>query len=139
LTNDGQVYNGTVHIPIYKTDKRIDQVAVQNTWYTALDTTANVRLIDIATNMITADETIEIRITIDGVTMSGIGVSQTAGTWYHWFNAPTNADCLIGGTLESQAYRAFLLEGRSIKVEFRKTTAAGLNHLFCQVRYEVFT
>ena len=122
-------------VPAHKTDAKLSQAAAQNTWYTVLDTARNVRVIGILANMATTGEDISIRITIDGVVIEG-SVSAVAGTTYF-------ADAVQsfggGGTIlalsGSPILKAFLLEGRSVKIEIRKTTAAGAGTLHCFVTY----
>ena len=51
----------------YQAPAVLNQAApVQNTWYTILDTTPNVRIYDIVINVEDVDESLDVRVTIDG-------------------------------------------------------------------------
>ena len=125
-------------VPAYKTPAVLNQAApVQNTWYTVLDTTLNCCVISIAALVATADETLEVKATVDGVTIAAVSLAATFNTTYYVKLLTTET----GGYLQLQAsdgyavYRAFLFEGRSVKVEIRKTTATGAGNLKCCVVY----
>jgi len=110
--------------------------AIQDQWYTVLDTTRNVRIYVFYARMDTADETIEGRITVDGQTILVTAINLTAGTTYFARRAadPT-AETLYWDNVMTQKETPFLLEGRSILIEIRKTTAAGANNLRALVAY----
>lgn len=111
-------------------------VAVQNEWNTVLDTTANARILMIYVTMVTADEDIAIKVTIDGRTLE-----MTAETLTH----DTDYVAVLTGEAEPAMFTfkdftalpvpPLMLEGRSVKVEVRKTTANGANTLTCRVHY----
>jgi hypothetical protein len=119
----------------YKGQNTLAQaLPVQNTWYTVLGTTLNARIIDIYAYMSNATaETLEVKVTIDGLTLVGTGVS-VAGTAYFamWETGNTG---FIFSTTAGVYSRAFLIEGRSVKIEIRKTTANDTATLYCSVRY----
>jgi hypothetical protein len=100
---------------------------VQNTWYTILDTTLNCRLYSVSVLVWGTNETLEVRVTIDGEVLSG-SLAATHTTYYYVHALLYAAGFAIDGN-------AFLIgnytpfEGRSIKVEVRKTTAAGTGTL----------
>ena len=111
--------------------------AVQNTWYTVLDTTKNCRLINVVMTMQTANEDLELRLTIDGVVWVGGQANAVAGTDYLCFISYYGAALNIT-TTDYSIYRAFLIEGRSVKVEIRKTSANGANRLDGHVIYQTW-
>jgi len=80
-------------------------------------------------------EDLAFRITIDGVVYTATAFTAVAASWY---------DCFVrgyDGTLAMrvyaapplEGYRAFLLEGRSVLVEVRKSTANGVGTLNARV------
>jgi len=107
---------------------------VQNTWYTILDTTANVRLYSLVVRVDTTNETLEVRFTIDGLTISQT-VDATAGTWYR---PRINVDAPTYLEIDATYYLAHgytFLEARSLKIEVRKTTAAGTGTMYGRASY----
>ena len=108
----------------HQADAVLNQVAVQNTWYTVLDA-KNTRIINIAWNETIANETIEVRLTVDGNVLAG-SHAATAATWYYiTWDAITAQTLQINSVVTIHVYKAFFLEGRSVKLEFRKTTNLG--------------
>lgn len=119
----------------HQPDVTLDQASpVQNTWYTVLDTTRNCRLYSVSVLVATTGETLEVRITVDGVTITG-GIDATADTVYKaiWYFGTMVANQLYLATADP--HHTFLLEGRSVKVEVRKTTANGTGNLKAKVTY----
>jgi len=114
---------------------------VQNTWYTVLDTTERVRLIMINMQMLTNIETLQVQITVDGVVLAGEQVAAVVGTQYKvCLTASSYAQALALVTSADTAFlglRPFLLEGRSVKVEVRKTTVVGAGNMTASVVYAV--
>jgi hypothetical protein len=116
-------------------------VAVQNIWNTVLDTTKNCRILGFAVEMETAGETVEGRITIDGQTWTFTAFAAAADTPY-WGVVSIDPDTGVMGCYFSATnylvYGAMAcgLEGRSVKVEVRKTTANGANNLKSSVIYQ---
>jgi len=105
----------------------------QNTWYTLLDTTLNALIYAISVRVATTDETIAVRITVDGQVYTG-STAQTKDTWYYWYIRVRD------GTMEASSLTvgvAYIgpLEGRSVKIEVRKTTAAGTGTITGRVIY----
>jgi len=121
---------------------RIDQAApVQNTWYTVLDTTLNVIVYTISVRVETTGETLEARITADGNVYT-TSIAAVAATTY-WIiaqhpepNLPVTASDYSGVSCAAQYFTH--IEARSIKVEVRKTTAAGAGNLRARVNYGVW-
>jgi len=112
----------------HQPDATLVQLApVQNTWYTILDTTSNCRLYSVSVLVWTTGETLEVKVTIDGQVLTGT-LAALPTTYYYCdlllYMAGLSID--INGLLIGK-YTP--LEGRSIKVEVRKTTAAGTGTL----------
>ena len=128
-------------VPEHQADAVLSQAnPVSGTWYTVLDTTKNVRIIAIFTNITwatTQPTPLEVRITIDGQTEIFHLDNPTSTTWYEliaW------ADGGTGGFLSAEDYknlnRPFNLEGRSVKIEARITWATTQpTPLQCRVKY----
>jgi len=114
---------------------------VQNTWYTVLDTTERVRLIMIEMRMATNIETLQVQITVDGVVLAGEQVAAVVGTGYKVIlTANVYAQSLglvITADTSFLGLRSFLLEGRQVKVEVRKTTVVGAGNMTASVVYAV--
>lgn len=111
--------------------------AVQNTWYTVLDTMLLVEIIEIAASCTVANETVEIRITLDGVTYT-LSSNFTAGTVYYIYPnaatmAPTTATIINAFATQPRGSARF--NALSIKIEMRKTTNAGASALQATVTY----
>jgi len=124
-------------VPEHQADATKDQAnPVQNTWYTVLDTTDYVRLIGVCLYVADTAETLAVQITVDGQTVAGSGAA-TADTWYEIY-LDRDGTLVISNNALFQ-YRAYILEGRSIKVEVRKTTATGAGNLKARVYYAAWT
>lgn len=118
-------------------DATLSQAApAQNTWYTILDTTTNVRLLGVRFAVADTNETLEVRFTADGQTLSSNALAATAGTMYYVTRVTsTNPLYLSTGDTTSMA---FLYEARSLKVEIRKTTAAGNGTITARAAYALW-
>ena len=112
----------------------LNQIApVQNTWYTLLDTVHNVKLFGVGILIADTGETLGVKLTVDGETITGSGAA-TADTDYKVLINTTATGNTI--TLSSSALvNANQLECRSLKIEVRKTTAAGTGNLKASVAY----
>lgn len=113
---------------------------VQNTWYTALNT-INAELVSVAIGVLVTGETMEIRITIDGtviLTSAGIAINANEFSVMQTirFTNPAaikiigavsgaNTDLSIGSNYQP------MLRGAQVKIEYRKTTAAGAGDIKC--------
>jgi hypothetical protein len=95
----------------------------QNRWYPILDTTLNCRLYSVVILVWGANETLEVRITIDGQVLTG-SIAATAVSYYWVYLLMYTSGFMMSGEHHSIGYDA-PLEGRSVKVEMRKTTNAG--------------
>lgn len=125
-------------VPTHKTIAKIAVVAVQNTWYTVLDTTENCKVIGFGGYIGVADETVEGRITIDGVTILVYGINWTFATQYlaSWGYIDDNLMQWFG--VDAMRLGQPLIVGKSVKIEIRKTTANGANTLTAGVQYQVY-
>ena len=127
----------------FQTPATLNQAApVQNTWYTILDTTKNVRIYDIAVNVEDTNETLEVQVTIDGQTIGANDEACTHSTQYFALMKleAISRVCemiLVSEAVHDDAFKSFVLEGKSVKVEVRKTTAAGAGNLTGIVAYGV--
>jgi len=131
--------------PLYKYMFELQAIAtldqdppVQNTWYTILDTTKNVRVISIACRQIHTEAgaiTTECRIIIDGRTLTA-SQAMNDSTWYYNY-MKLNAEGMNMSTT-SQPICAVPIEGHSVKIEMRITDAPGTaQQLDGSVIYEV--
>lgn len=113
---------------------------VEDVWYTALDTTANVRLIAIAimqSNTGLTAETLQLRITIDGVTISGWFNPCNSDTWYFCYLDNTNQDMLHTTDNINVGIYTYI-EGKSVKVEIEQSSdVGGGSILYCNIIYEI--
>jgi len=139
--SDVELYSsGRLGMFEYQAPATLNQASpVQNTWYTILDATANARVYGISVNVEDADETLELKITRDGQTLTG-SVAATHSSSYeaHLRVRGINRDVtVVLQTTTIAEYKAFLIEGLSIKVEIRKTTATGAGNLTGAVDYGV--
>lgn len=103
---------------------------VQNTWYTVLDTTEDALLIMISiyqTNAEAGSKDLQVRLTIDGVTMTG-SVSLAHNTTNLVYISWASDGLSFTGSVLLVAYYA-PLPGQSVKVEFRCTSAPGTNQV----------
>ena len=120
--------------------------AVQNTWYTMF-TLTNASVVLCGLGITVADETVEMRITIDGevfTTVGGIALTfagnmctqasyprtSTLNKGYFTQTAASNAWNMVGSP-----YVEHWLKGKSITIEGRKTTAGGASALRGYVQY----
>ena len=95
----------------------------QNTWHILLDTVYKCRIIYLTTQIDTTGETIEVELTIDGRTITSAGLAQTNDLVYDWYIRASSTAIVLEGANAPITGRAFLVEGRSVKIRVRKTTA----------------
>lgn len=98
----------------------LNEDVTQNTWYTVLDTTANVRLIHAGFKTSVAED-LELKITTSTGTLTC--TASAGGDTFQYPIIHTGTNTLGATTTDPGANRAFLLEDRSVKVEVRKTSA----------------
>ena len=108
----------------------INQAApVQNTYYTIADL-RNARVYEISVNVEDANEDLILRVTINGEVLSSAGLTATHSTNYYGYIDTDAINRLelsqLTGTKRNQSY---VCEGRSVKIEVRKTTATGAGNL----------
>jgi hypothetical protein len=105
-------------------------------WYTVLNTKKNCRILGITVLVWTTNETLEVRVTIDGQVLLG-SVEATHTTYYYvhhkLYAAAASALAIDGNVFQPGHYAT--LEGREVKVEVRKTTEAGNGTLDARVVY----
>ncbi len=109
---------------------------VKDTWYTVLDTKKNCRILGITVLVWTTNETLEVRVTIDGQVLVGsVEASHTTYYYVHHklYAAAASALAIDGNVFQPGHYAP--LEGREVKVEVRKTTEAGTGTLDARVVY----
>jgi hypothetical protein len=108
----------------------------QNQWYTVLDSKKNCRIYAVTVLVWTTNETLEVRITIDGQVLVG-SVEATHTTYYYvhhkLYAAATSALAIDGNVFLLGHYAP--IEGREVKVEVRKTTNSGSGTLDARVTY----
>ena len=114
---------------------------VSATLYTVLDTTKNVRIISIASILTwatTQPTPLDVVATVDGQSVVFSKTNPVSDTWYgaHLVESNDWTSELLGAISAYTPYRAFLLEGRSVKVETRITWATTQpTPLICRVKY----
>lgn len=115
----------------HQADATLNQAApVQNTWYIVLLTKAYVRLISVQVAIAVAVETLDVRVTIDGNVLVGTQAAAVVGTQYYAYPHEWATDSLAMDNSNSEIrFKAFLFEGKNVKVEIRKTTALGAGAL----------
>ena len=106
---------------------------VVNNWYTVLNTTSNVRLYAICCRVADTAETLQVRLTIDGQTLTD-SFEATADTTYYNYLRFTDADLWFQTTTYLVGVYTYI-EGRSVKVEVRKVTNAGAGTITGRVVY----
>ena len=137
--NTGKAIGVSDFFPTFKVLAFTKTAAVQNTWYTAFEG-SNVEFGGLGIGITVADETVEIRVTIDGVTIlstAGIALAFAGNkftTALATMRITSGAPALAMGAananldLPTTTGKSFI-KGRSVKIEARKTTAAGASAL----------
>lgn len=122
-----------IQMPAYTELLATQAAAVQNTWY-AMFTGNNIAFDGVAIGITVADETVEVRVTIDGVLIDcAAGVNLLFATNFLTqigvLRFTTGAGVITLGAPAAEADTnpadIFWLRGRSVLIEARKTTAAG--------------
>lgn len=121
--------------PEHQADATLDQTnPVSGTKYEIIPETEYVRIIGIAVKSTwTVQDTIDCHITIDGVTITASKGNNTSNTYYYPLMLPSVA----GFSFQTWAYGrigAFLLEGRSVKVE-AESTGGTVSNLSARVKW----
>jgi len=116
-------------------DISLNQAApVQDQWYTVLDTTEDVQIHQIFLYLGTTGETLQLRVTVDGIVFTP-SIAANAGTGYYVRKHGYNVDELEIMATSYLTYTPTFLEGRSVKIEARKTTANGNDNLDIRVKW----
>ena len=138
MGNSGVYQKYMKSIPTHQPPALLNQAApVQNTWYTVLDE-LNCQIEAISINVAVANETLEGRLTVDGVAYNTDAFAATFATNYQGYLrvlAISQAEFLSFDVTQNQVYRTVLTEGRRVKFELRKTTATGAGNLQCIVSW----
>jgi hypothetical protein len=137
--NTGKALGASDFFPTLKNLDFTQAGAVQNTWYTAFSGTNIQHFAMLGVGITVANETVELRITIDGVVYSqaaGIALLfattmlydvlglRTVGLGMDYIYIGAAATSLLpNGTVQNY------LRGQNVKVEVRKTTAGGASAL----------
>ena len=125
--------NGRIGIYEYQAPAVLNQAApTQNTYYTLLEET-NCLIYAATFNIEDTNETLGLRITRDGVVSTVFPKAATHSTRYEAFpflDPITRTEGYgLDNTKNIAEYKAFMVMGRSIKIEINKTTAAGTGNL----------
>lgn len=111
-----------------------------NEWHTILDTTEDVRALFISlvqTNTETGAKNVNIKITIDGITLTKATDLSAIHATYYYAYIGSNVDALAIITTFVLPCYYYPLEGQSMKVEMRITSALGTAQtLYGYVQYE---
>lgn len=131
---------GRQQIDELQPDATLTQAApVQNTWYTILDTTLRVKLYLVVVRVNDTGETLEVRITYGGVAYTSLSVAAVAGNYY--FLRSRFEDSLANRweltATANNVGRTSPITFDSLRIEVRKTTAAGAGNLLGRVIYGV--
>ena len=119
----------------YQTSSLLQAAPVQNTDYTILDTTENCIIYQVAVNIEDTNETLDLTLTIDGETTITTGVACDHSNSYYLFKRANAITRVMDYTLIKTAatatddMSAYIIMGKSIKIEVSKTTAAGAGNL----------
>ena len=123
-------------IQLYETQARsqLNQAGpVQNTWYDLLPATDNARVYKASVNIEDVNETLECQAIVDGVTIPAVALACNHSTNYYItvkMDAITRTIYMeISATAADSNRVAFILEGLSVQIQVRKTTAAGAGNL----------
>jgi hypothetical protein len=120
--------------PKYKEINFSQAGAVQNTWYTAVDG-VNIELLGFGVGCTVADETLEIRATVDGVSIASAAAVACTFAANPYSTMPATCVYTTGTAVFTQSAAAASvpslsnamawLKGVNVKIEVRKTTAGG--------------
>lgn len=133
---------GHIHVtqpPKIMPDAFLSQNApADDTYYTVLSTTLNVRVISIEADVTwTVQPTsLTVCITVDGQTTAHIMANPVSGTAYYAITNPQAAanNQPLDPTSSSATHEKPLLEGRSVKIEFKRVGGT-VSNIFCRVKY----
>ena len=127
--------NPGLPIFVYQAPKVLNQAGpIQNDWYTiglADGVMLNSRIYDIVVNIEDTNETLEVQALIDGETIEANNLALTHSTNYFAYRSPdaiTRVDELAL-SISKLGFLAFTLDGQSVEIQVRKSTAAGVGNL----------
>lgn len=120
-----------------------DQAApVQNTWYELVNEPNPLDLFFMAVGVRTTGETLDARVTINGTAYTKTGIAAAAGSLYAlYFSVDAASGMYIANGAANTVTNANPWAGNvsmiidSLKIEVRKTTAAGAGNLFAIADY----
>jgi len=124
-------------VPEHQADAIFSQVnPISGTKYLMLDITKNCRVIgiDISCVWTVQPSPLEIYITIDSVNYTASKVDPVSAAYYVVYAVPTSTGLSLIVGADAIKERAFLLEGRSIKIE-AAITGGTVSSLFGRVKY----
>lgn len=101
----------------------------QDTWYTALDETGGLRIKYLVIRQINDDATnknIDVRMTIDGISIDATVKSQDNNTFYYWLIG-AGVERVSGDTTSWALYLYEALKCEEALIEIRTTSAPGTN------------
>ena len=134
--------NGIILPLEFQPDAVLVQAApVQNDWYPVLAVVGSGLLIDIGLGVKTADETLQIEIIIDGVTLSEDPLAAVANGDYHaWYKCDASEDHyeIVFPAIDEYNRYLNLPFRHSLTVRARKTTALGAGDLVCIVVHALY-
>jgi len=114
------------------------EAPVRNVWYTVLETTERCRVYAFCAAVEDTDETVVMRVTIDDVEWGG-AFNFTHSTNYYAYKYSQGivgtAYWYLKGT--ETTHQTFIVDGKSVKIEIRKTTDAGVGNLKAICEYGV--
>ena len=139
LSSIGRLINAIKSASTYEMQAPLDwtqAAAVQDQWYTVLDTVYNAKLYAVSMDA-DANETMGLKITIDGHAIEG-EVAVVAATHQHAYIVKepetTVLEFAVHADLPAISHMA---EGRTLKIEARQTTDAGGETIHVGVLYGV--
>ncbi len=118
----------------HQAPKKLNQAApVQNTYYTIMEE-VDARIEEMHFGVEDTNETLQVKVTIDGETITSDAYAATHSTSYGVIrnqDAITRTEVLEfdSSPAHFEKYRSYMMDGHSVKVEVRKTTTAGTGNL----------
>lgn len=127
----------------YQPPAELDQANPnQNQWYPLLPATDFCRVYKASVQVAAVNETLQVRVTIDGQVSIVQSFNATFGTIYHIYVNPYATDQTIRFHMTptlNEVSHAFLCEGHNVMIEVRKTSAAGAGNLTGVASFGVLT
>jgi hypothetical protein len=125
--------------PEFTEDLYTKSAPVQNVYDTAFEL-KNVSVLSIALGVVTAGETLQVKVTIDGVVITGTATACNVNEHVeadHIRNGTALVMSASGANVDVNTVIAYTkqLTGKDVLIEIRKTTAAGAGDIHCDVVY----